>query len=55
MNDSKIKENVMPKIYVHLLTEIKILFRCREKEEQKIVETLLGNLSKKISDLYLEN
>jgi hypothetical protein len=45
----------MPKAYVHLLTEIRILFRCREKEEQKTIDNLIGNLSKRISELYLEN
>jgi hypothetical protein len=45
----------MPRIYVHLLTDVRILFRCREKEEQKAIDHLIDNLSKRISELYLEN
>lgn len=45
----------MPKIFTHILTEIKILFRCREKEEQKAAENIINNLVKKITDLHLQN
>lgn len=53
MNDSyqepKPKYGDLPKTFVHFLTEIKILFRAREKHEEFLIQNCLDSLSKKIS------
>jgi hypothetical protein len=49
IQDIAVKENTgIPKTYSHMLTEIRILFRGREKKEEKAINSLLGSLSKKI-------
>jgi hypothetical protein len=44
--------DTIPKIFGHMLTEIRILFRGRDKKEERTITALIGSLSKKISELY---
>lgn len=44
--------DTIPKIFGHMLTEIRILFRGRDKKEERTITALVGSLSKKISELY---
>ena len=56
INDSPVKENNnVPKTYAHSLTEIRILFKAKDRKEEKMIGFLLANLNKRISEMNHEN